>query len=209
MAASALTPVRPARKPFSHISQWIARALLGLVNWRVVPPPADLRRFVLIGAPHTSNWDGVHLVLFAAAAGLRVNFLIKESWLRGPFGPLVRAVGGIAIDRSQRNNTVEQIAGLFEARADLILAVAPEGTRRLVPYWKSGFYHIALAAGVPLVLGYVDYQRRETGCGPVVPLTGDVQADMDQLRAFYASIIPRFPEKAGVVRLQAEIDAAE
>lgn len=209
MTAPALDTVRPTSRPVSRFSQRIARALFGLAGWRIVPPPPDLRRCVLIGAPHTSNWDGIHLLLFAAATGLRIHFLIKASWLRGPLGPLVRALGGIAIDRSQRHNTVEQLALLFASRADLILAVAPEGTRRHVPHWKSGFYHIALAAGVPIVLGYVDYRRRETGCGPLLMPCGDVQADMDKIRAFYADVTPRFPAQVGPIRLQAEVDAAD
>ena len=207
MTAPALDTFRSThRKP---ITQRIARALFSLANWQIAPPPPDLRRFILIGAPHTSNWDGIHLLLFAAATGLRVHFLIKESWLRGPLGPLVRRLGGIAIDRSQRHNTVEQLALRFDQQENLILAVAPEGTRRYVPHWKSGFYHIALAADVPLVLGYVDYHRRETGCGPALMLSGDSHADMDAIRAFYAGITPRFPAKAGAIRLQTEADAAD
>jgi 1-acyl-sn-glycerol-3-phosphate acyltransferase len=209
MTAPALDIARSARTSFSRLSQWIARALLGLANWRIVPPPPELRHCVLIGAPHTSNWDGVLLLLYGAATGLRIHFMIKASWLRGPIGPLMRGLGGIAIDRSQRHNTVEQLAQAFAADPDLILAVAPEGTRRHVPYWKSGFYHIALAAGVPIALGYADYRRRETGCGPILMPSGDPAADMDRIRAFYAEVTPRFPEKAGSIRLQTEIDAAE
>jgi len=209
MTAPTLDSLHPARKSFHRWPHRIARSLYRLAGWRVVPPPPDVRRFVLIGVPHTSNWDGVHLLLFAAATGLRVNFLIKDSWLHGPFGPLVGGLGGIAIDRSQRHNTVEQLAHLFQTREDLILAVAPEGTRRHVPYWKSGFYHIALEAGVPIVLGFADYRHRKIGCGPALMPSGDPTADMDRIRAFYADITPRHPAKVGPMRLEAEIDAAE
>ena len=183
------------------LGQRIARGLLRLRGWRIAPPP-DLPKYVLIAAHHTTNWDGVFMLLIRAALGLPLHFMIKASWLRGPLGPLMRGVGAIGIDRSAPHGVVGQMAQRFEAADTLIVVVAPEGTRRHVPYWKSGFYHIAQAADVPLVMGYLDYGRKEGGFGPVLPPSGDKAADMAAIRAFYAGITPCHPEKAGVVQLK-------
>jgi 1-acyl-sn-glycerol-3-phosphate acyltransferase len=181
-----------------------ARLILRLMGWRIVNRPPALARYVVIGAPHTANLDGFLMILVAMTLQLRLNFLMKDSWFKGVLGPISRGLGGIAIDRSQRHDTVEQIVAAFNARDSLALAIAPEGTRRRTDHWHSGFYHIALQAGVPLVLAYADYPRKEIGFSPALHLSGDIRADMDIIRAFYAGKTGQHPEKASPIRLRAE-----
>jgi 1-acyl-sn-glycerol-3-phosphate acyltransferase len=128
----------------------------------------------------------------------------KQELFRPPFGWFMRALGGIAIDRGAKHNTVGWAAGLFAADPRLVLGVPPEGTRGKVAYWKSGFYHIARGASVPIGLGYLDYERRITGIGGFVSATGDVRADMDRIRAFYRDIRAKYPDLQGVPRLREE-----
>lgn len=149
---------------------------------------------MLIAAPHTSNWDLAYLLAFAEVADLRISFMMKHTVFRGPFGPLFRSLGGIPIRRHLRENLVKQMIELFRAREDLVLVVPAEGTRARVEFWKSGFYHIAREAEVPIVLSYLDYARRRGGFGPAVIPTGRFREDMDAIRDFYADKSGRHPE---------------
>jgi 1-acyl-sn-glycerol-3-phosphate acyltransferase len=205
MSTTELQTVTTPRLSIRRFLQQPARLILRLLGWRIANDPPDIPRYVLIGAHHTANFDGILLLLVGTALQMRVNFLMKDSLFRGIMGPVARRLGGIAIDRSTRHNVVDQIAGLMQSQPRMVIAIAPEGTRRKVPYWRSGFYHIARAADVPLVLAYADYQRKVVGFGPVLDLTGDVTADMDKIRAFYADIIPRHPEKISPVMLRSEL----
>jgi 1-acyl-sn-glycerol-3-phosphate acyltransferase len=161
-------------------------------------------RFVLIAAPHTSNWDLAFLLALAAGFELRVSWMGKHGLFRPPLGWLMRLAGGIPIIRHQRGDMVAQAALRFANAEKLVLVVPAEGTRARVSHWKSGFYHIARTANVPIVLGYLDYRRRRGGFGPSIQATGDVVADMDKIRAFYSDKVGRFPERFGEVRLAEE-----
>jgi 1-acyl-sn-glycerol-3-phosphate acyltransferase len=167
------------------------------------PEPAS---FVMVGAPHTSNWDLAYFLAFMSVLGLRARFMAKHSLFVGPLGPLFRALGGIPIRRHVRENVTQQMVAAFRADAALVLAVPAEGTRSYVTHWKSGFYHIARGAGVPVVPGFLDYTRRRGGLGPPIWLSGDVRADMDRLRAFFAEkrATGLRPELAGEIRLLEE-----
>ena len=184
--------------------RWLGLAILRLTGWRREGEPPEVDRCVLIASPHTSNWDGFFLLVFAAAYGIRVDWMGKDSLFRAPFGGLLRRLGGIPIDRSRSGNTVEAAVGRFREGGRLVLAVPPEGTRRVVDYWKSGFYHIAREADVPIVLGFLDYAERRGGFGPVIRPTDDVRADMDRIRAFYADKTGCHPELHSRVRLRME-----
>lgn len=167
-----------------------SRLVLRLAGWRVegsLPPEA--RKCVLIAAPHTSNWDLPFTLMVAFCLQLRVYWLGKASLFRGPFGPVMRWLGGIPVDRSKSNNLVAA-AALVIASADgpLQLVVPPEGTRGKTRHWKTGFYFIALQAQVPIVLAYMDYARKVSGLGPVFTPTGDVERDMQEIKRFYAGI---------------------
>jgi 1-acyl-sn-glycerol-3-phosphate acyltransferase len=159
---------------------------------------------VLIAAPHTSNWDLAYLLALAAAFDLRVSWMGKHALFRPPLGWLMRLAGGIPIVRHRRGGMVEQAASRLSCADKLVLVVPAEGTRKRVTHWKSGFYHIARTAKVPIVLGYLDYRRRRGGFGPSIEATGDIRADMDKIRAFYADKVGRYPDQFGEVRLAEE-----
>lgn len=165
-----------------------SRAVLRLSGWRVegsLPPEA--KKCVLIAAPHTSNWDLPYTLMVAFCLRLRVYWLGKASLFRGPFGPLMRWLGGIPVDRSKSNNLVAAAAlAIASAEGPLQLVVPPEGTRGKTRHWKTGFYFIALQAQVPIVLAYMDYARKISGLGPVFIPTGDVDKDMLEIKGFYS-----------------------
>ena len=182
-----------------------ARWLLRLAGWQLEGAKPHLRRFVLVGAPHTSNWDFVFMLAFAAALDVKFSWLGKHALFRPPLGWLMRRLGGIPVVRHQRDNTVSRMAQLFESRESLVLVLSAEGTRAYTPHWRSGFYHIARAAHVPIVMGYLDYARRRGGFGPTLLPSGDVRSDMDEMRDFYADKTARYPDRAGEVRLKEEM----
>ena len=177
----------------------LAKLLFRLGGWKtegVVPQPA---RFVVIAAPHTSNWDAVMMVTAAYIFRVKLAWFLKDAAFFFPLGPIARYFGGIPIDRTARHNVVGQAVERFQQSDRLILAVPPEATRKKSPFWKTGFYHIARGAGVPIVLGYVDYRRKVAGLGPAFVPTGDMKADFLVFEQFYAAVTPRFPEQRGTV----------
>jgi 1-acyl-sn-glycerol-3-phosphate acyltransferase len=174
----------------------IGRTLVRLAGWTIDPEIPDLPKFVVIAAPHSSNWDFVVGIGLIFALRLDIHFIGKAELFRGPLGPMMRGLGGLPVDRSQPQGVVEQTIALFNSHDRLIVAVAPEGTRKPVTKWKSGFYRIALGAGVPIVTGYFDTRRRVVGMGQPFHPTGDAEADIAQLRAFYASM-PRRDQVRG------------
>ncbi|HEX6276568.1 MAG TPA: lysophospholipid acyltransferase family protein [Polyangiaceae bacterium] len=181
----------------------LARALLRLAGFRLVGRPPDVARCVVIFAPHTSNWDFPLLLLVKFAFGRPVHYLGKHTLFRPPFGWLFRATGGIPVVRHERRSLVQKAARLFAERDELWLAMSPEGTRQKTDHWKTGFYRMARAAGVPVLLAFVDAARKECGLGPLVELTGDVERDLDVIRAFYATKRGIHPELAGEIRFKA------
>jgi len=165
-------------------------AFLKLTGWTAegaLPPHAA--KSVLIAAPHTSNWDLPYTLMIAFALRLNVYWMGKSSLFRFPFGSVMRWLGGIAVNREQSTNLVAAAAAAIrDADGPLQLVVPPEGTRSKTRYWKTGFYYIALEAGVPIVMAYMDYQRKRSGLGPLLIPTGDIDADMQTVKAFYAPI---------------------
>lgn len=183
----------------------LASLFLRATGWRPEGRRPASRRYVLIAAPHTSNWDLAYLLALATIYDVRVSWMGKHSLFRGPWGALLRRVGGIPVDRRHRGNLVRQMTEFFESTERLALTVPAEGTRSYAPHWRSGFYHIARSANVPVVLGYLDYQRKRGGFGPELVLTGDVAQDMDEIRSFYSDKVGRYPERFGPVRLKEEM----
>ncbi len=167
-----------------------SRAFLRLNGWTVQGElPAGMTKCVLIAAPHTSNWDLPYTLMVAYCLRLNVYWMGKQSLFRWPFGAVMRWLGGIAVDRSKSTNLVAaSAAALVAADGSLQLVVPPEGTRGKTRHWRTGFYFIALEAKVPIVLAYMDYQRKVSGLGPVFQPTGDVEADMAVIKRFYAGI---------------------
>ncbi len=178
--------------------------LLRLGRWKTIGEVPPLRKMVIIGAHHTSNWDFPVGMLAARALGVRIRFLGKHTLFRPPFGWFFRMLGGIPVDRSRPGGLIGQIVAAFEASDDFVLVIAPEGTRSHQPCWRSGFYEIARATGMPVVLAALDGGRREVRIGPTIELTGDVGADMDRIRAFYADVRGIKHERSGIIRLRTE-----
>jgi 1-acyl-sn-glycerol-3-phosphate acyltransferase len=177
------------------VSRMLARRLLGLVGWRVEGEFPDSPKFVLIVAPHTSNWDFVIGVLAMFAVGLRASWLGKHSVFRFPLTPVFRWLGGEPVDRSAPHGTVGTAVDHFRTRPQWVLALSPEGTRRRVDRWKTGFYRIAVGAGVPIVPVTMDYGTRVVGIGsPVVPGSNEA-ADLEELRGRFRKEMARYPEK--------------
>jgi 1-acyl-sn-glycerol-3-phosphate acyltransferase len=149
--------------------------------------PGHAARSVLIAAPHTSNWDLPYTLMVAFALRLNIRWMGKQSLFRAPFGGVMRWLGGIAVNREQSTNLVAASAkAIREADGPLQLIVPPEGTRSKTRYWKTGFYYIAREAQVPIVMAYMDYAHKRSGLGPLFEPTGDVEADMAAIKAFYA-----------------------
>lgn len=161
-------------------------------------------RGVLVGAPHTSNWDWVLTMLLAWDYSIQLKLLVKKEFFRGPLAPLLRATGAIALDRTDPGVTIREL--LLEAEGDepFVLGLAAEGTRSKGEYWKSGFYRIAQQSGLPITLAFLDGPSRTVGWGPTFHPTGDVRADMDRIRAFYADKTGIKPEGFTPPRLREE-----
>lgn len=174
----------------------LAIGLLKMAGWRSVGEPPACRKFVLIAAPHTSNWDFPIMLLVVLKLRLRLYWMGKHSLFPFPLGALMRWLGGIPIDRSRSNKTVDQIVELYGQQDDLVILIPPEGTRRKVEKWKTGFYHIANNAGVPILMGYLDAVPKEAGLADFFEPTGDVDKDMADIRAFYAAKTGIRPENA-------------
>ena len=145
----------------------------------------NLPKFVIIGAPHTSNWDFPVAMSLVLALGLDAHWIGKHTLFRWPFGGLMRWFGGMPVVRSERGGVVAQVIDIFKGRERMVFGLSPEGTRKRVDQWKTGFYHIALGAGVPIVPGYFDYPRKVIGFGPPLMPSGDIEADISTLQAFY------------------------
>lgn len=175
---------------------WFRRA-----GWQAEGQLPVARKFILVGAPHTSNWDFLVFAGTIAAFGKQVHFIGKHTLFRWPFGAMMRELGGVPVDRSAPSDLVQQMADQFAARDDFILIVAPEGTRKKTDRWKTGFYQIALATGAPMVCAGPDYVRRRGIIGPVVHATGDYDRDMAPALAFFRTLKPKFPERGFIPSL--------
>ncbi|MEF9996248.1 MAG: lysophospholipid acyltransferase family protein [Burkholderiaceae bacterium] len=172
-------------------------AFLKLAGWKIEGElPAGAQKCVVIAAPHTSNWDLPYTLMCAFVLRMRIYWMGKASIFKFPFGALMRWMGGIAVDRSQSNNLVEASAqAIRQADGALQLVVPPEGTRSKVRYWKTGFYWIAVSAQVPIVLAYLDFDRKVAGLGPTIHPSGDIERDMEVIKAFYAPMQGKHADK--------------
>ena len=181
--------------------QRFSRFVLRLAGWKLVNEMPSKKKYILIGAPHTSNWDWVVGFFMMAGLGLKPRWIGKDALFRGVAGPVMRALGGIAVVRGARDNFVDQIAGVYKQSKELVIAIAPEGTRKYVDHWKTGFYHIANEARVSVAMAFLDYSKKICGIGGHFFPSGDIKADMQILREFYVDVAGKFPENQGLVRL--------
>ena len=192
----------------------VARTFWSFSRWRLVTTPAPDRPTVLLGAPHTSNWDFVLMLAITWRLDMDIRWLGKHSLFTGWRGPLMRALGGIPVDRADAGRVVDEVVGRIHHHDSrdmsavpdnsVALVVTPDGTRGGHTRWKSGFYRIARETGMPVTLGYVDRTTMTTGLGPTLEMTGDVAADMDRIRAFYADKAGFRPELRVEPRLREE-----
>ena len=186
------------------IKRLISRAFFSLSRWTLETQPAPERPTVLIGAPHTSNWDFVLMLGISWGLGMDVRWLGKDSLFKGWRGPIMRSLGGIGVDRSAPSQVVGELVSQMQSEGPIGLVVTPDGTRSGHTHWKSGFYRIAREAEMPVTLGYVDRTTMTTGLGPTIDLTGDVAHDMERIRAFYADKAGYRPERRVEPRLAEE-----
>lgn len=186
------------RKP-SMMSRLVRRLLVSFYRrrgWQAEEKIPEERRFILVAAPHTSNWDFINFLGLTEDVGIRPNFMAKDSLFRGFWKNFMLDMGGVPVVRSSSQNYVQQMIDEFNRRTDFALTVAPEGTRSKAKEWKTGFYHIAVGAKVPIILGFMDYARKVGGLGPTIWPSGNFAEDMKKMARFYAGVTPRFPENA-------------
>ena len=178
---------------------------LNLTGWSIKNDAKEFKKYVLIGAPHTSNWD--FPITLATVFGLRVktSWMAKDSLFKKPFGAIMRGLGGIAIDRANAKDVVGETVKTFDKHEKLVIAIAPSGTRKKVDHWKSGFYRIAVDANIAICCGYLDYKRKMGGFGLTFLPSGNVTEDMNRIREFYADIEGKHPEKTSTIRFKSEI----
>ena len=166
--------------------RWCSILVLALIGWKIRGGELGRQRCVMIGAPHTSNWDFPLMIMAVLKLKLRIYWMGKHTLFPFPFASLMKWLGGIPIDRGRPHNVVRETVRQFEQHDELIVLVPPEGTRSKVKHWKSGFYHIASNAGVPILLGYVDAGKKEAGVADFYRPSGDLERDMAAIREFYA-----------------------
>ena len=188
----------------------VAKIVFWLWGWRPEGgPPADASRDVIVAEPHTSNWDFPLLIGFAWLYRVPIAWVGKHSLFRWPFGGFMRSLGGVAVRRDGPEGLVNQLAESLKNGPPRGLVIPVEGSRAWREHWKSGFYHVAREAGLPVVLSFLDYKRQVGGFGLAFTPTGDIPVDMDAVRAFYADKMARYPENFGPVQLAEEKTLAE
>lgn len=166
-----------------------------LLGWQVINhTPPELKKYVVMMAPHTSNWDFVLGWIGYRALGISSSYLIKKEAFAFPLGVLLKSLGGIPVDRKSSTNIVFQVAEMFKKTDSLVITITPEGSRSLRRNWKRGFYHIAVNAGVPIALGFLDYKKKIGGIGEIIYPSGDYEKDFEQIKAFYTDKTGRYPE---------------
>ncbi|MGH6787292.1 MAG: 1-acyl-sn-glycerol-3-phosphate acyltransferase [Novosphingobium sp.] len=196
----------PGERPtlLSRIVKWAILRLFRWKGWRLEGGAPPLMKYVILGAPHTSNWDFVFFVGATWTFGVRPRFMGKHTLFEGALRRFMLDMGGVPVDRSASRNYVDQVVAQFAAHDDFRLVIAPEGTRKGVAKWRSGFYHIALGAGVPVVPAWVDNAAMRGGLGPPIDLTGDFATDIARISAFYRSVMPDHPRLQALYRMAEE-----
>ena len=186
------------------ITQRLGRLILLITGWRVDGVKPDVTQSVIIAAPHTSNWDFLYLLAAAASLKVKIHWLGKSSLFWGPMGPIMRCLGGIPVDRSKSNQLVKQLVSRFTNNQNLHIVIPPSGTRGFTEHWRSGFYHLARQAKIPVIFGFLDYPKKIAGISEPQTMSGDPKFDMERIREFYKDITGRYPALASRIALQEE-----
>lgn len=189
---------------YGFVPYCIGRLWMWLFGWDVIGRIPQGEKFVLVGAPHTSNWDFPFTLATLSVFRLKISWMGKDSLFKKPFGSVMRWLGGIAVDRSSEHGTVDQMVKQFKESQKLVVTIAPSGTRKKRDFWKSGFYWIAYTAQVPILCGYLDYARKEACLGLSFVPTGDIKKDMDRIREFFKGVQGKNPELTTTIRLMDE-----
>ena len=182
----------------------ISRLILKLIGWKLDERVPETQRYVMIGYPHTSNWDFILGMLAKWGMDLPINWVAKHSMFWGPFKPIFMAMGGVPLNREKTTGFIQKNIELFAQRERFILGLMPEGTRSKTDHWKTGFYHIAHGANVPIALAYMDYKNKVIGVGDVMLTSGDIHADLETIKEFYKDKIGYKPEKQSAISIAAK-----
>ena len=182
--------------------KYIFKLIWWMMGWEIIGDvPRHEKKYIIIVAPHTSNKDFFIGILVRGILGFNSKYLGKKSLFKAPYGWFFRMTGGYPVDRSKSVNLVDQVVEIYRNHNSFVLALAPEGTRKNVDDWKTGFYYIALRAKVPITLGYLDYKEKKLGVGYFFLPSGDIEKDMKIVRAFYEGKIGRHPEQQGEIAI--------
>ena len=179
----------------------LSKFVLRMFGWTVEKDLPLKEKYVLVGAPHTSNWDFPLGILGMLAMGLRFRWVGKHTIFKGPTGLMLKSIGGIPVDRRIRSSFIKQMVELFNTEENMILAITPEGSRSKTLYWKTGFYYIALDATVPIALGYIDHREKKIGVGYSFFPCGNIEKDIEIIRRFYEGKTGRHRENQGEIRV--------
>lgn len=178
------------------VAKFLSKIIFKIFGWHVaghIPP--DLKKSMMIAAPHTSNWD----FFFARCAfylmDVDLRYTIKKEAMVGPLGWLLKKMGALPVDRSKNNSLVNSMVEILNKSDRMVIMITPEGTRKYQPRWRKGFYYTALEAKVPIILGYLDYPNKEAGVGPIFYPTGDVEEDIEKIKAFYRTKKGKYPDQ--------------
>lgn len=177
------------------IRRRLGRIYLWMIGWRIEGEVPSEPKYVAIAAPHTSYWDFTHMIAFGFATDQYISFLMKASMFKGPAGALFRKMGGIPVYRSEAVGLVDSVVREFDKAERLIVVIAPEGSRSKRDHWKSGFYHIAVKANLPIALGFMDYERKVVGYGPLLIPSGDEAGDVSMMADFYDDMRGKYPDQ--------------
>ncbi len=183
----------------------LSKIILKLIGWHVDATLPEEKKFVVIGAPHTTNWDLPIGLLSFWSISIHLTWVAKKQLFVGPLDYIFRAMGGIPVDRSVHTGFIEQIAHQFNSRDEMVFGITPEGTRSKTEYWKTGFYYIALEAGVPVCLAYVDFPSRTFGFGEMLYPSGDIKKDFEKIKLFYENKVGKKPENQGPVKMRDKV----
>lgn len=183
------------------VLRWTSIILLKCQGWKVYKTIPTHKKYVMIAAPHTSNWDFYFTMLVALSLKVKIYWMGKDTLFRGPMNVICSWLGGIPINRRKSQNVVGQSVSAFNRADKLVMVVPPEGTRSKTRYWKTGFYHIAHGAGVPIALGFMDFRLKMGGIGPLLFPTGDIDEDMKLIKSFYANVSGKHLDQTSDVTL--------
>lgn len=181
------------------IMRLVSKAYIGLAGWKIdgaIPP--EIKKCVLLAVPHTSNFDFPIAIGILNIMNIKIKYLIKKEWMKFPLKTFFKVTGAIAVDRGKSTNLTAAIIEIIKNADELVVVIPPEGTRKMTKKWKLGFYYVALGANVPIVLSYLDYEKKIGGFGPAIYPTGNLAEDLHQIREFYKDKVPRHPEKVSL-----------